>query len=91
MQLWIDTGDNPHKFVKTHGLCSNLILFIGPNSKDFKYRFAILNLLGKQFADAGLDEFEPFRSDQVWDEGFYPLVYKNPARLRWIKEHAASV
>lgn len=88
MQLWIDTGDNPYGFKTTDGLCNNILLFIAPENQNFKYRYAILELLGKQFIAAGLDEFEPFHSDQVWDEGFYPLVYKNPARLKWIKEHA---
>lgn len=91
MQEWIDAGcpeGNQYRFILQVGLCTNLINFTLVTEEGYKED--TLEEMRQQFHEAGLDRDLPFNENISYlferDKG---IMYKNPQRLAWIKQHAA--
>lgn len=96
LQQWIDCGcqyDRGFKFFD--GLCHNLRLWASRNGITW---LSVMTELDLQFKHAGLDFCYPFNSERshidsrlsYLDEGKRKMIYKNQARLDWIKSHTTK-
>lgn len=86
IQQWIDDGCPDHDvFRKTTAICLSLERWLGYFDRK------VNKILEDSFNDAGLDFVLPFNKDlgEFEVEMLNHSIYKNPARLAWIKEHAA--
>lgn len=82
MQAWIDDGCPEHEvFSRRCGLCVNLASWAWGDDFNFD--------LKNQFDEAGLHRRHPFNGGNPEQYLNELDRYKNPARLAWIKEHAA--
>lgn len=88
LQAWIE-GGQPHSggLVKCAGLCFNLNMWAERNNVAATQ---ILQELQAQFIVRGLLDDYPFdASDKAYEQAAKnDEIYKNPARIAWIKEHA---
>lgn len=83
IQAWIDAGCPEHDvFYKDDGICIQLELW--PS-----YHEDLSSKMKQSFRMSGLDEVYPFNEGSPEDYLAEEDYYKNPARLAWIKEHAA--
>lgn len=95
MQTWIEAGCPTHPvFVSDDGLCLNLHLFTEKVlGEDWNYSLKLRQVLSKQFSEAGLSWLFPFNEGPNYTDAFREEIenhtlYKNKARLAWVKEHA---
>lgn len=79
-------GNPPAWFESRRGLCRNYGNYLYEMTGS---RFTCWDIQDK-FSKAGLDQIYPFNdgSNPYGDEVKDDTVYKNPARLAWIEEHA---
>lgn len=79
-------GNPPAWFESRYGLCRNYGNYLYEMTGSRSTRWDIQD----KFLDAGLDRIYPFNdgSNSYEDEVKDGTVYKNPARLAWIEEHA---
>lgn len=87
IQGWIDGGETPEWFKPSFALCKNLDRFA--NYRGFNLLSLDLEMM-EQFQRRSLSIAFPFNYG-IWSimgEAEAGKVYKNPARLAWIKEHA---
>lgn len=88
IQEWIDAGCPEHDPFNNHiGLCGSLKSWC---IRTFYERREDLELeLMAQFIESDLDDDYPFNPVRpYWHDTTKKVVYKNSARLAWIKEHA---
>lgn len=88
IQEWIDSGCPEYRpFLNHVGLCDSLESWC---IRTFPERLVDLELeLTNQFAESALDDDYPFNATRsYWEETTKKTVYKNHARLAWIKAHA---
>ena len=84
MQAWIDAGCPEHEAFRDYrALCSALTHWTESSS--------LVDEIISSFAAAGLSPNYPFNSSlrDFENENDHNKIYQNPARLAWIKEHAA--
>lgn len=87
MNNWIEAAYEGNPVFRSHtGLCYNLVRWgVDKNLNCSDLQEALVD----QFMDAGLDPNYPFnKNDTEYDDERKGLMYQNPARLAWIKEHA---
>jgi len=86
MQAWINGNCVDSRFSRSAGLCYNL--------RNWRKTSYIQELRGEQkaaFVAAGLDGTYPFNDGEdnnYQREKLYGSIYRNQARLDWIKQHA---
>ena len=91
LQDWIDSGFPPHPyFSKGCGICGNLHSWDCERIISTETLFGLLEELHESFKLAGLNSHFPFNAhrDHFNEEAGKGLLYKNPTRLAWIKEHS---
>lgn len=94
MQAWIDDGcpnDNPHGFIRDHGLCLCLVRYMqcaGHDTSTSKEYYTLDATLYYSFTVAGLNGVFPFNTGPgSVGYGIERNKYTNPRRLQWIKSH----
>lgn len=85
MQKWIDGGCGEHEIFRTYNSLCDTLLHWSSNGH------ALRKDMVKSFITAELNEKYPFNKnpDHWAGENLDATIYENPARLAWIKEHAA--
>lgn len=83
----IESDTPPEWFYSDYGLCKNLESWCNCEGL---HSFHLHQKMADQFVEAGLSYCFPFYGsyDDYKNEHMLNTVYKNPARLAWIKEHA---
>lgn len=83
----------PEWFCINAGLCDNLINWYKAKA-GLKYRYRELNRLkvrmSNQFSNAELNRLLPFNQSSMRkyiDECRGSMIYQNPQRLKWIRDH----
>lgn len=82
-----ETGENPHDFTPSTGLCSNLAKFLCKIDADY----TALEEMERQFKKAGLNNNYPFNSgsgrnyDLEMEEG---RAFFNADRMNWVRYRA---
>lgn len=92
LQAWIDNpGENPCGFCITFGICDNLENWCEHWGLNLKDSSALADQLLTSFKDAGLHPAYPFNKASA---AYFSIettdltLYKNPARLKWVADHA---
>lgn len=94
LQTWIDNpGENPCGFCITFGICDNLENWCCSQSFDLGQSNTLNLCLVESFKEAGLHPGYPFNKGSIADfskETTTFALYKNPARLKWVADHAQT-
>lgn len=90
INTWIESGCKGHKFFEADsGLCYNLSAFCrNANLSEAEINYYSYTLR-EGFIRAAFEEHLPFNADyySYRRESCQHTLYKNPARLAWIKNH----
>ena len=88
MQRWIELGVNHQNFCQDFGLCYNLKLWCKSHNLTSTATGELENEMMDQFLEIFETDAYPF--DETFEQYEKSDLYKNPARLKWIEEHARS-
>lgn len=77
---------NPYSFTETAGLCTNLQRFAKNSGIDIGQCAVLCSEMSESFTNAGLNRGYPFNKTGI-DYGWEFNKFRNPARLKWIKDH----
>lgn len=82
----LESDTPPEWFYSDYGLCRNLVSWC---NYEGIHPFRLHQKMTDQFVETGLCVHFPFtKPGEYATERRFNTVYKNPARLEWIKEHA---
>lgn len=95
IQAWIDDGQRPHAcFSRTFALCFQLTLwsahkgFTRPKAQELDWEQ--MELFESELREVGLFPFNRREDDPMFSvEIVRGETYKNPRRLKWIKDHVS--
>lgn len=98
LQKWIDGGCKNHPvFSKDNAICAASNLWVTVNFPKMRSTTWMWPHLTKAFENAGLNSSLPFNNNNTSSNGYCysservtDSIYKNPHRLKWIKDHAVS-